>query len=111
MQNDQQEDLKSWAREQVQKGREKAAGVRSRFDQLKLESGDRGSGHDAMRLSKMIMQQDNAGNTSKRLAFDIQKIAGNSAGGLHDDLANDFLKSDKSVEKALDWKSSDIRSW
>ena len=51
------------------------------------------------------MQQDNAGNTSKRLAFDIQKIAGNSAGGLHDDLANDFLKSDKSVEKALDTKA------
>lgn len=105
MQNDQQEDLKSWAREQVQKGREKVAGVRSRFDQLKLEAGDRGSGHDAMRLSKMIMQQDNAGNTSKRLAFDIQKIAGNSAGGLHDDIANDFLKSDKSVEKALDTKA------
>nr|DAV88954.1 MAG TPA: hypothetical protein [Caudoviricetes sp.] len=105
MQNNQQEDLKSWAREQVQKGREKAAGVRSRFDQLKLEAGDRGSGHDAMRLSKMIMQQDKAGNTSKRLAFDIQKIAGNSAGGLHDDLANDFLKSDKSVEKALDTKA------
>lgn len=105
MQNNQQEDLKSWAREQVQKGREKAAGVGSRFDQLKLEAGDRGSGHDAMRLSKMIMQQDKAGNTSKRLAFDIQKIAGNSAGGLHDDLADDFLKSDKSIEKALDTKA------
>lgn len=105
MQNNQQEDLKSWAREQVQKGREKAVGVRSRFDQLKLEAGDRGSGHDAMRLSKMIMQQDKAGNTSKRLAFDIQKIAGNSAGGLHDDLADDFLKSDKSVEKVLDTKA------
>lgn len=105
MQNNQQEDLKSWAREQVQKGREKAAGVRSRFDQLKLEAGDRGSGHDAMRLSKMIMQQDKTGNTSKRLAFDIQKIAGNNAGGLHDDLTDDFFKSDKSVEKALDTKA------
>ena len=105
MQNNQQEDLKSWAREQVQKGREKAAGVRSRFDQLRLEAGDRGSGHDAMRLSKMIMQQDKAGNTSKRLAFDIQKIAGNNAGGLHNDLADDFFKSDKSVEKALDTKA------
>lgn len=102
MQNNQQEDLKSWAREQVQKGRKRAT---SRFEQLKLESGDRGSGHDAMRLSKMIMQQDKDGNTSKRLAFNIQKIAGNSAGGLHDDLADDFLKSDKSVEKALDTKA------
>lgn len=102
MQNNQQEDLKSWAREQVQKGRKRAT---SRFEQLKLESGDIGSGYDAMRLSKMIMQQDKAGNTSKRLAFDIQRIAGNSAGGLHDDLADDFLKSDKSVEKALDTKT------